>query len=361
MLLFLSSGARSRYREDIVRTLALAAGGRLQFRYDLSIVDQTVINATKSGKLPGQRALVCYVWNRAEGAPPEYVPCRAVEVTDAEIVGSSFVVRFKVCDYAKLTDKSDVANSIDDESRAKLPRWEREGAKFKLRGLFVLALKDEPNIEFDARLEAFEPIVKTLCNYSDFSTDTQQFFFVILGLARVKMDKEGREVFESVPFSQFGSYHLVSGQEYELEVYVFAPEASPMAMIKETGIHIQSENASIEFPLGKSREIDSEYDIKRFRFWINRSMYRIAASLILFVHEKHAVAEGTRDIVIPVVFAGRLLEGVIRTGLIAAGSSVPAMIAAYAAGKLDLGLALLMFGAALLTGIATIFFPSGKS
>jgi hypothetical protein len=360
MLLFLSSGARTRYREDIVRTLALPPGGRLQFRYDLSIVDETVLNDTKSRKLHGQGALVCYLWSRIEGAAMEFVPCRAVEVTAAEIVGSSFVVVFKVGDYALLVDKSDFASSIEDESRAKLPRWEREGSKYKLRGLFAIALKREPKIDFVANLDAFETIVKALCNFSDFSVDTQQFFFVILGVARVTLNSVGQEVFQTVPMSQSGSYHLVSGEEYELKTYVFAPEASPTATIKETAIHIQSENKLVEFPRAKSREIDSEYDIKRFRFLTDRSLFEIAASLILFVHEEHAIAEGTRDIVIPVVFAGRWREGVARTVLIAAGSSIPAMIAASAAGNLGFWVGLLMFGAALATGIATVFFPSRK-
>jgi hypothetical protein len=200
MLLFLSSGARSRYREDIVRTLALPSGGRLQFRYDLSIVDETVINDTKSGKLLGQRALVCYLWNRAEGAPPEYVPCRAVEVTAAEIVGSSFVVLFKVGDYAKLTGKSDFVSSIEDENRPKLPRWEREGAKFKLRGLFVIALKGEPKIDFAAGLDAFETIVKTLCNYSDFSTATQQSFSSFWTLRALSWVQKVRRCLRPCPF-----------------------------------------------------------------------------------------------------------------------------------------------------------------
>jgi hypothetical protein len=353
MLLFLSSGARPRYREDIVRTLALPPGGRLQFRYDLSIVDETVVNDTKSGKLFGQRALVCYLWNRVEGAPTEYVPCRAVEVTAAEIVGSSFVVVFKVGDYANVTDTSSFASSIEDE---RLPRWQREGSKFKLRGLFVIALKREPRIDFAGNLNAFETIVKALCNFSDFSVDTQQFFFVILGVARI-----GQEVFQTVPMSQSGSYHLVSGEEYQLKTYVFAPEASPTATIKETAIHIHSENKLIEFPLGKSREIDSEYDIKRFRFLTDRSLFEIAASLILFVHEKHAIAEGTREIILPVAFAGRWHEGVSRAFLVAAGSSVPAMIAAQAAGTLGFWSGLLMFGVAFGAGIATVFLlPSRK-
>src|SRR5262245_22369376 len=139
MLLFLSSGARPRYREDIVRLLALPIGGRLQFRYDLSIVDTALVEAAKRGKLTGERALVCYLWNRAEGAPVEYVPCRLVEVLTAEIVGSSFVVVFKVGNYARA--ESPWAFDAEDERR--LPKWSRGSSGFTLEGLFAVALRKE--------------------------------------------------------------------------------------------------------------------------------------------------------------------------------------------------------------------------
>jgi hypothetical protein len=360
MLLFLSSGARPRYREDIVRTMALPSGGRLQFRYDLSIVDDIILNDAKEGKLVGQRALVCYLWNRTEGAPTEYVPCRFVEIARVEIVGSSLVMVLIVGGYPELSEGVDVLNLFADEDRAKLPRWSREGTAYKLAGLFAIVMKRDPALVSVDTLDSFEKIVRLLCRYSDFSADSERYFFAILGVDHLVRDSAGREGFDAVTISPAGSYSLVSGEEYELKTYVFAPELSPTATIKETALHVQSENSLIEFPLGKSREIDSEYDIKRFRFHADRSISNMAASLILFVHEKHEISEGTREIILPVVFAGRWLEGVARASLIAAGSSVPAMISAYAAGKLDFELGLLMFGAALAAGVGTVLLPTRK-
>jgi hypothetical protein len=360
MLLLLSSGARARYREDIVRCLALPSGGHLQFRYDLTIVDDTIVNDTASGKLVGQSALVCYLWNRTEGAPTEFIPCRMVEIVRAEIVGSSFIVLFEVGPYPKFDDEVRFATLIPDDLQ-RLPRWERDGAAFKLCGLFAVALGSKPIFNTSSELNAFEGVVKKLSRFTDFSADKPSQFFAVIGVRNVKLDFDGNEIYEKIASSRHGSYDLNSGDEYELLIYVFAPDRGPIAEISETAIHVQSENKLIEFPLTKSREIDSEYDLKRFRFFTEKSLWRITAALIVFTHSKHAVDEGSCDIAVPVVFKGRWMEGAIRTGLIAFGSSVPAMLAAAASSKLGIGLGLLMFGAAMATGIGTVFFASRKT
>lgn len=358
MLLLLSSGARARYREDIVRCLALPPGAQLQFRYDLTIVDDAIVSDVKSGKLIGQQALVCYLWNRAEGAPTEFIPCRMVEIVRAEILGSSFIVLFKVGTYPRAND--DLASLIPDDA-GRLAHWERDGAAFKLRGLFAVALKSRPVLDSSNDLSAFEGVVKKLSQYSDFSGAKPCQFFAVAGIHEISSDCEGNETFRTVSATRHGSYILRSGDEYELLVYVFAPDQGPMASISETAIHVQSENQLVEFPLTKSREIDSEYDLKKFRFFTERSLSRITAAVIVFIHTEHAIDEGSSDIAIPVIFKGRWAVGVSRTLLIAVGSSVPAMFAAAASSKLSFGLGVLMFGAAIATGIGTVFFGSRKS
>ena len=75
MLLFLSSGARERYREDIVRSLALPDDGLLQFRYDLSIVHDKLLQDARSGRLQNADALICYASTGTKGAPTDFAPC----------------------------------------------------------------------------------------------------------------------------------------------------------------------------------------------------------------------------------------------------------------------------------------------
>ena len=288
MLLLFSSGARARYREDIVRCLALQSGGQLQFRYDLTIVDEAIISEATSGRLVGRSALVCYLWNRTEGAPTEFVPCRMVQIVRAEIVGSSFIVLFEVGAYPKIADDVQFATLIPDDAQS-LPRWERDGTAFRLRGLFAFALKSKLTFDTSSEISAFESVVKRLTRFSDFAGEKPCQFFAVLGVRTVKLDFEGEETYEKVTPSRHGSYDLKSGDEYELLIYVFAPDRGPTAAILETAIHVQSENKLIEFPLTKSREIDSEYDLKRFRFFAEKSLWRIATALIVFTHSKHLI------------------------------------------------------------------------
>jgi hypothetical protein len=266
MLLFLSSGARNRYREDIVRSLVLPEGGFLQFRYDLSIVDVKILEGTKSGQLLNRDALVCYVWTGAVGAPTDFVPCRLARVIGAEIVGSSFVVRFEVAGYVQLGEGIDFIALLSEEDREKTPKWEQDADTLKLKGLFAIALKARPNLNTSKKLDAFESIVKKLRSFCDFSGEKGCQFFAVMGINSVMREPQGREVYNRMHLSMHGSFVLKSGIEYEMQVYIFAPDFGPTATVRETSIHIESENKLLDFPQGKSCEIDSEYDVKRFRF-----------------------------------------------------------------------------------------------
>jgi hypothetical protein len=358
MLLFLSSGARNRYRDDIVRSLALPEGGFLQFRYDISIVDAKILESTKSGQLLNRDALVCYIWTGAIGAPTDFVPCRLARVTGAEIVGSSFVVRFEVAGYVQLGKGIDFLALLSEEDRQKTPKWERDADTFRRKGLFAITLKSQPNLNTSKELDAFESIVKKLRSFSDFSGDKARQFFAVMGVDSVIRDSQGREIYDKMHLLLHGSFILKSGLEYEMRVYVFAPDVGPTASIRETLINIDSENKLLEFPQGKSCEIDSEYDVKRFRFITQKNIYTFSGALTLFVG---TAEERSCDIIIPAVFERDFKVGIIRMVLITIGSSVPAMLAAQATEKLSPGLGLIMLIAAAATGIGTVFFGSRKT
>jgi hypothetical protein len=355
MLLFLSSGARERYREDIVRSLALPDDGLLQFRYDLSIVHDKLVEDARSGRLQNADALICYAWTGTKGAPTDFVPCRFARVADAQIVGSSFVVRFEVTKYAPLDKGVQFVSSADQKL---LPRWERSGEEWKLSGLFAISLEAKPTIQASGELDAFESIVRRLRGFSDFSGEKLCQFFAVTTVSSVMRDSQGREIYDRMQLSRYGSYMLKSGVEYELQLYVFAPDSGPAGKVKETSISIESESKLVEFPQGKSREIDSEYDIKRFRFLTTKNVYTFSASLMLYLGKSD---ERSCDITLPVVFDRDISVGIVRMILIAIGSSVPAMLAAWAADKLSLPLALIMLIAAAATGAATVYFTSQKS
>jgi hypothetical protein len=60
------------------------------------------------------------------------------------------------------------------------------------------------------------------------------------------------------------------------------------------------------------------------------------------------------DIILPVFFRGSLLLAAARVAVIGIGTSGPAMIAANSAGKLNLGIALLMLLLGCVAGLGTV-------
>ncbi|MET3355536.1 UNVERIFIED_ORG: hypothetical protein ABID33_003458 [Xanthobacter viscosus] len=61
------------------------------------------------------------------------------------------------------------------------------------------------------------------------------------------------------------------------------------------------------------------------------------------------------DIMLDLRFRGSLRLAITRVAMIVIGTATPAVIGAYAAGKGSLGLAAVMFIAALFSGVATVF------
>jgi hypothetical protein len=51
MLVLLSSGATRRYRDDIIRVLALPKGAELQFRYDRRYIDDALLTGIDTNKV----------------------------------------------------------------------------------------------------------------------------------------------------------------------------------------------------------------------------------------------------------------------------------------------------------------------
>src|SRR4051794_24776550 len=80
MFVCLSSGSTPRYREDILRSLAMPVGTILQFRYERRYLTQAVSTAVEDGRAESQTALVVYVDQNNPAVPPSYVPCRFAEV-----------------------------------------------------------------------------------------------------------------------------------------------------------------------------------------------------------------------------------------------------------------------------------------
>ena len=155
-----------------------------------------------------------------------------------------------------------------------------------------------------------------------------------------------------------GRYLLESGRSYVLDVYSYAPagETNPSEAIT---LSASADESDLKFSSETVAKLDARYDLIRFAFSTEQRLFELPAAirLALGVPQKADAKELEQrcDIMLDIRFRGSLRLAVARVAMIAVGTATPAVIGAYAAGKGSLGLAAIMFGTSLFTGVATVF------
>ena len=106
MFLLLSSGARPRYRDDIIRVLALPLGGELQFRYERSLIAEDLLARFRSNDLRRETGLICYLSAGNRATPTQIVPCRFASILYTEVVGTSHIIRLEMREFAQIDEEA---------------------------------------------------------------------------------------------------------------------------------------------------------------------------------------------------------------------------------------------------------------
>jgi hypothetical protein len=305
MPLLLSSGARPRYRDDILRALALPQGLDLQFRYDRELVADALVEQARQGRLVGQTGVICYGWVSA-GAPPRLVPCRSVHVTSASLVGSSCVLILRVGGFvAGLTDTELRARLAPAES-ALLPIWHPvDGGDDRLIGKFVLETTADLRSFVTHDLTSFEQIATTLSRFTDFQ-QRGLAFFTVRAIFRVR---DPATTGATIPIGietrrnaspVNGRYRLQSGASYDAEIYTFAARRG--GTDAGTKLHVTSDKRELEFPLESVRVLDSRYDLQRFRIATQQQITAIFAVLRIYLKGEDDGDTPRADILLPRYF-----------------------------------------------------------
>ena len=92
LILLLSSGQRPRYRDDIIRALALPTGARLQFRYNKMYVAQAFVDEKKRKSLVNREVLIGYLDTGEKKGDMEIVPCRFGRLVKVQAEGNFLVI-----------------------------------------------------------------------------------------------------------------------------------------------------------------------------------------------------------------------------------------------------------------------------
>lgn len=269
MYILLSSGAQKRYRDDILRCMAAPFGAVIQFRYEKSIVEDSIINATD--QMHGQSALVCSLNVQDtfpdEGGQHAVIPIREVVIDRVWSVGSTIVVALRVYGFAHVSDLESFRKSFyvsQHPPRNADPKAESGGKWF-----FEAPDELEASIPHGVELSSWEAITQQLIAIPQFRREP--FFWTVLGL------KEGMaEALEAD--GTFGAWpdSLRLDTFYTLAIYVYRPslhEDSSDNELERTGWsgHLLISSDPPTTSLSSSTiEVDSPYDLKRWSFQIKR-------------------------------------------------------------------------------------------
>jgi hypothetical protein len=278
-VLMLSSGQRPRYRDDIIRLMALPMGGRLQFRYRQKHVADEIFRQLGENRLRGAQAIAAYLDTSREGDPPEIVPCRFARIVDSEVEGEFAVARFEVCALARVGDVTDIRQEVKNKllDGSVLPEWKNGN----LEGHFLLALAGKPaDCRPDPDPSAWQAIVANLGEHQDFRGCP--FFYYLRAIVQ-EGDSARLRLHD-------GGYVLKPDAVYRLEVIHYTPSTNSPGPQEVLGsIRVGLEGPGIQRLTTNRLAVDSPYDIKHVSF---RTIGETTTQYALLSCARPAVAAG---------------------------------------------------------------------
>lgn len=255
-VLMLSSGQRPRYRDDIIRVMALPTGGRLQFRYRKEHIPDEVFDELAQNHLSGSEALVAYLDTSNQGSPPEIVPCRFARVLESEVEGEFAVIHFEVGEFATVAAGTDVKEEVDEQlsNGVCLPNWKNGN----LEGHFLIALEKRPDgLKTSLEPRVWQKIVSNLGARQDFQQCP--FFYRV----RAVLEEGDR----SEMALQAGKYVLKPDRTYQADIVHYTPSGTSGQIRRPSGwLHVDIGGGGVGALTTQRLPIDSPYDVKRVYF-----------------------------------------------------------------------------------------------
>jgi len=259
VLVLLSSGLRRRYRDDVLRVLAMPRGARLRFRYGQEHVDSVVRPELSKDSLSGASLLLCYLNVTDPTAIPNVVPCRFATLISSRQIGRYVTCKLSLGGFASHQQLAEFQSMMTE--RQAFPKWHAaESGGRDLKGSWVHAVTSSRlfAVETDEDL-AWQAVVSTLAESPDFASE--RYFY---RLEEIRDLRRNRTV---QPFC--GVYNLRGSTMYEISVLHFDPSDEPRP--KPNGnappwILVKCEGPGLNPVSGAALAIDSPYDEKKVRF-----------------------------------------------------------------------------------------------
>lgn len=255
MLLCISSAAMPRYKQDILRALAMPVGARLQFRYNLRWVAQALHDRTKSDSLKGLEACIAYIDQSLSEKPPDIAPIRAATILSTEVQGDFCVVEFELAGFAFAKDLPAFNKQLRTLS-GNLPNW-IDGS---VKGHYLEEIDRKTlALEMNADTGQWQGICKALVAYPDFQA--QKLFYRLERVYRVATGRPAE--------CKDGVLRLCAGDLYDLQLLHYSPKKLAFQEpLKNDGLNwlvTDADEKVLTFVSTRALAIDSDYDVKAVR------------------------------------------------------------------------------------------------
>jgi hypothetical protein len=207
LLVFLSSAARPRYREDALRAITLPVGTSLRFRYQSNLITEATKRDFQNGSLIGATILIAHLDRLPFGGGEfQIVPCRSGTLGSSEQKGGFFTFDFVLGDFAYAKDVDAVRSACAAQSPAS------KGQDGEPIGYFVFELSQgmPSSIKTSMDIEVWQETVTSLQKRNAFAA--AEFFYFINGVFDGNQEK-------LTPVG--GMFELQSGKHYQLRLTHF--------------------------------------------------------------------------------------------------------------------------------------------
>lgn len=246
MFVCLSSGASIRYRQDILRALALPKGSVLQFRYDRKWVAKSILD--RIAQLPsGTATLIAYVDQHDNARTPEIIPCRMARLEAATAHGTTVSLELSVDDFAYAENLPGFNTALRSGCATSLPSRTPEGA---IQGHYWLEATSEIPLHKSAALAEWEKIIIQLADHQDFNKVVT--FLTVMDIRSVRTGRSLK------PAGRI--YSLQPDDHYEFRLYHFHPKEREPAVCESLAF-----GSALTIESSPRIIIDSRYDLKRIR------------------------------------------------------------------------------------------------
>ena len=292
LLLLLSSGLRTRYREDILRALTMPYGAHLQFRYSKGYLSnpKELWEQLSKNRFSQHRILVVYVDAANKQQPPNLIPCRYGLMIKSEAVGGYAVLKFELGDFAYASDLGQFQGNVTSAVSGKLPYWDDDpqtGKRKMLGDLVQFMPQQPPSCNASRNSNVWQLVTDQLQKRNDFSNEP--FFYNVEKLQEIET--------ETLFNLENGEYTLNAGKTYQFRILHYDPSDRevPLQTADQTRwIIVDGEGEGLKRVSTSQLAIDSPYDVKTvtFRAPNNTSMER---AIVTFFRVKEPNAQPTTD------------------------------------------------------------------